>query len=184
MWLLDVCSRCSDVECRGGARQERFQSKSAHRDEYAFTRSQHAFSLSRWSTSLELFCCETPSACSSALMDFTAEMIHLAVSLASWLSHRDDSNRLFGTASPRQFRCDVCLSQSGALHRKQDQRTTRCVDLASARCVDARTRFFKILQSPTCSTASAMLASPTTLAEQNDTDVQFPRARVRGKNGT
>ena len=81
MWLLDVCSPRSDVECRGGARQERFQSKTTHRDEYAFTRSQHGFSLSRWNTFLLLFCRETPlrSVCSSALMDPAAELIHLAV---------------------------------------------------------------------------------------------------------
>ena len=43
MWLLDMRSPRSVAECRGGAGQGRFQSKGAHRDEYAFTRSQHAF---------------------------------------------------------------------------------------------------------------------------------------------
>ena len=62
MWLLDVFSPRSDPRCRSGARQERFQSKAAHRDEYAFTEGQHS--------SLDLFYRETPlrSVCSSALM--------------------------------------------------------------------------------------------------------------------
>ena len=43
MWLLDVLSPRSDAECRGGARQERFETKATRRDECAFTRSQHRF---------------------------------------------------------------------------------------------------------------------------------------------
>ena len=111
-----------------------FNRKQRLRDEYAFTRSQHWFSLSRWSICLDLFCRDTPlrSVCSSALMDPAAELIHLAVQFASWLSHRDEANRLFVTASPRQVRCDVCLSQSGALHSPQHQQTTRCVDPITA----------------------------------------------------
>ena len=77
MWLLDVFSPRSDPRCRSGARQERFQSKAAHRDEYAFTESQHS--------SLDLFYRETPlrSVCSSALMVPQAAQICLAVLTAS-----------------------------------------------------------------------------------------------------
>ena len=62
MWSLDLRSPRSGAKCRGGARQERFQSKAAQRDEYAFTESQHS--------SLDLFYPETPlrSGCSSAWM--------------------------------------------------------------------------------------------------------------------
>ena len=41
MWLVDARSPRSDAGCLGGLGQERFQSKAAHRDEYAFTRSHH-----------------------------------------------------------------------------------------------------------------------------------------------
>ena len=62
MWSLDLRSPRSGAKSRGGARQERLQSKAAHRDEYAFTESQQS--------SLDLFYRETPlrSVCSSALM--------------------------------------------------------------------------------------------------------------------
>ena len=43
MLLFDVRSTRSDVERRDAAGQERFQSKGAHSDEYAFTRCQHGF---------------------------------------------------------------------------------------------------------------------------------------------
>ena len=42
-------------------------------------------------------------------MDPTAELIHLAVSIASWPSHREDANRLFGTPL-RLYNCDVMLA--------------------------------------------------------------------------
>ena len=63
MWSLDLRSPRSVPKCRGGARQDRFQSKAAHREEYAFTESQHS--------SLDLFYHETPlrSVCSISLMD-------------------------------------------------------------------------------------------------------------------
>ena len=62
MWSLDLRSPRSGAKCRGGARQERLQSKTKHRDENAFTESQHS--------SLDLFYRATPlpSVCSSALM--------------------------------------------------------------------------------------------------------------------
>ena len=41
MWLVDPRSPRSDAEWLGGPGQESFQSKAAHRGEYAFTRSQH-----------------------------------------------------------------------------------------------------------------------------------------------
>ena len=58
---------------------------------------------------LDLFCREISprSAYWSALMDSAAGLIHLALLIPSWLSHREDANRLFGTDPLKKLWCDV-----------------------------------------------------------------------------
>ena len=55
-------------------------------------------------------------------MDPAAGLIHLALLIPSWLSHREDANRLFGTDPLKKMRCDVGWSQPGTLH---GQRTNK-----------------------------------------------------------
>ena len=86
------------------------------------------FSHSRCCSCLHLFCRDIslPSACSSALTDPAAELIDVAVLIASWLSHRGDTSRLFGTTSPRQLRRNGGWSQPGALHGQRNKQATYC----------------------------------------------------------
>ena len=55
-------------------------------------------------------------------MDPAVDLIDVAVLFASWLSHREDTSRVFATTSVRHLRCNVGWSQPGALH---GQRTNK-----------------------------------------------------------
>ena len=72
------------------------------------------------------------STCQSARMDPTTELIDVAVLIASWHAHREDTSRLFATTSARHLRCNVAWSQPGALHGQRNKQATHCVDTASA----------------------------------------------------
>ena len=64
------------------------------------------------------------SASSSALMDPAARLNHSAPLIPSWLSHREDADRLFGTDPLEKLRCDVGWSQPGALHGQPNKQLT------------------------------------------------------------
>ena len=84
----------------------RFRSNAAQCYEHDFTRGQHGVLRSCWRSCLDLFCRQTSlqSTCSIALMDPATALIGLAVKVEGCLSHREDSNRLFGTAPRVQLR--------------------------------------------------------------------------------
>ena len=77
---------------------------------------------------LDLFCREISprSAYWSALMDPASRLIHLALLIPSWLSHREDANRLFGTDPLKKLCCDVGCSYPGALHGQRNKQATCC----------------------------------------------------------
>ena len=69
------------------------------------------FYAARGVSSLDLLCRDMSlrSACSSTLIDPAASLIGLDVLIASWLSHCEDTNTMFGTASLIHMRSGVLL---------------------------------------------------------------------------
>ena len=96
MLSIDVRSPRSDAECRGGDRQGAFN-RTQRNFKSALSLRVNMGSRSRWGNCIDLFCRDMSpgSAYWSALMDPAAELNHSAPLIPSWLSHREDANRLF-----------------------------------------------------------------------------------------
>ena len=104
-----------------------FRSNAAQLHECGFARGQHGFHTAVGA--LVLICFVAPcryDLLRALLTDPAAELIDVAVLIASWLSHRGDTNRLFGTTSPRQLHCNGGWYQPGAFHGQRNKQSTYC----------------------------------------------------------
>ena len=102
MWLFYVRSPRSDAGCRGGDRQGAFNRTLRS----VMSMLSLGVNMGFYASCLDLFCRHTSlqSTCSIALMDPATALIGLAVKVEGCLSHREDANRLFGTAPRVQLR--------------------------------------------------------------------------------
>ena len=90
-----------------------FNGTERKRDEYVFAQSRHGFHAIVGAVVLTyLFFREMRlrSACPSTLIDSPAELIALALLIASWHPRCEDTDCLFGTAPLTHIRCDASWS--------------------------------------------------------------------------